>query len=363
MHQDDRKYTITFPKTQGPRPKAAFTLVELLVVITIIGILIALLLPAVQAAREAARQMQCNNHLKQIGLACLGHECQQRFLPSGGWPSPWAGEPSRGFGKRQPSGWLYNILPYMELQSLHDLGINESLATKDRPGLKLRVSTPVDTFICPSRRPPIALPFTIGNWLFYDNFSNPLTVAGRTDYAASGGDTYYWQPGQLSQGGKPQTLAEADSMTEDDWNRLYGYYSAGVVYARSTVKLIDIKDGASNTYMAGEKYIDPDFYFTGTSWSDNVAWDDGWVNDVVRWSGMALHPNVGAKGYSVVEMRPTRDTPGLDMYENFGGPHPNGFNMLFCDGSVRSISYSVSLETHRRFGDIADGRPIDARGL
>ena len=104
------------------RKSAGFTLVELLVVITIIGILIALLLPAVQAAREAARQTQCKNNLKQLALGCLNHDSATGRFPCGGWGFSWTGDADRGNDWRQPGGWIYNILPYIEQQPLHDMG-------------------------------------------------------------------------------------------------------------------------------------------------------------------------------------------------------------------------------------------------
>ncbi len=139
-----------------------FTLVELLVVITIIGILIALLLPAVQAAREAARRVQCSNNLKQLALGCIGHENATGRFPTDGWGWGWTGDADRGNDWRQPGGWLYNILPYIEQQPLHDMGLGISPwndpAKKDLH--RQRMAGPLNTFYCPSRRAANAYPYT-----------------------------------------------------------------------------------------------------------------------------------------------------------------------------------------------------------
>ncbi len=99
-----------------------FTVVELLVTISIIGVLMALLLPAVQYAREAARRTQCKNNLKQLSHAIMLHESSYQFLPSDGWGYRWIGEPDRGTGVNQPGGWIYQILPYIERNDLRQMG-------------------------------------------------------------------------------------------------------------------------------------------------------------------------------------------------------------------------------------------------
>ena len=115
----DRKEPIMLPRQ---RAKRAFTLVELLVVITIIGILIALLLPAVQAAREAARMSQCANNIKQLALGCLNHESHTKRFPTGGWAACWTGDADRGTDWRQPGGCVYNLLPFIEQRRCTNLG-------------------------------------------------------------------------------------------------------------------------------------------------------------------------------------------------------------------------------------------------
>ena len=165
-----------------------FTLVELLVVIAIIGILVALLLPAIQAARGGAAP-QCQNHLKQIGTGFLLHENAHKFLPTSG-TSPWhVGDAMRGRGKKQTGGWMFNVLPFIEEQDLYNLtNDGDPKITNTQKAAAVRMQeTPVTVFSCPTRRPARTAPYALASGWQPVN-SDPMQSVYRGDYAANAGD-------------------------------------------------------------------------------------------------------------------------------------------------------------------------------
>ena len=313
--------------------RLAFTLIELLVVIAIIAILIALLVPAVQKVREAASRSQCQNNLKQIALGMHSHLSDHKHFPTGGWGWSWSGVPSKGFGKDQPGGWLYNMLPYVEKKDMRDLGAGKVGAdfVKDMNTL---VSTPINTYNCPTRRS--GGPYNGGyNVYSVDNAGTKISTAvskhARTDYAASLGTMSFIEVG-------PGPDSYGQGANNSFWTS--GTYAPaeacdGVIYQRSTIRPRQILRGTSNTYLVGERYLNSLNYYNGEDGADNEVMYVGFDNDLYRSSGSG---------------RPMQDTKGNSSTTIYGSAHPGGFNMAYCDGSVRVIEYAVNLPTFQEGG-------------
>ncbi len=315
-------------------------------VITIIGILISLLLPAVQSAREAARRLQCSNNLKQVGLACLNHEQQHGHMPTGGWGGTWIGDPDRGFGVQQPGGWIFNILPFLEQQSLHDLPSGKSASTTPTrtAASATMITTPLAAMICPSRRTSIAYPNIYG---FTTKNADKTAFFAKNDYAISIGNPNFVEDSQID---GPESTTVVDNNTFQ-WLPTTAYN--GIAYRRSIVTMADIRDGTSNTYLAGEKYINPDYYTTGQDGGDDWSPYTGSQNDV----GRSCYYNADNVELS---WTPLQDTPAVTNSNRFGSAHAAGCNFVFCDGSIHTISYSIDALTHSHLGARNDGCAINS---
>lgn len=324
---------------------AAFTLVELLVVIAIIGILVAILLPAVQSARESARRVQCTNHLKQMGIAVHNFHDTRRRLPTGGQYS-WAGDinpPDNPWYipgglpdvSSLPVGWPFQILPYMEQGNM----------LTDPDWERVKHMTPT-FFYCPSRRGPTQ------NTNADDNgFQN-----GLMDYASA----------------TPADVATDDQAMNDFWKgwmwsvqpikqtTSWQIYFGMIVRAgaQEPISFRSVTDGLSNTLLISEKFT-PTGNYEGSGPNhkgqtrmfegDDRGWSDGWDFDIIRSTGLPPRPDTELPGryYNV----------GITWREqlSFGSAHSAGIQGLYGDGSVHLIEYDIDRVLFNRLGDRRDG--------
>jgi prepilin-type processing-associated H-X9-DG protein len=298
-----------------------------LVVIAIIAVLIGLLLPAVQQVREAANRTRCANNLKQMGLAALNHESTYKRFPGGGWGERWVGEPDRGTGSSQPGGWVYQLLTFMEQDNLRSWGAG--LPSKEQLAISTqRVGIPVPMMNCPTRRD--SGPFINRQRLTYKNCAGYPPVLARADYAANVGDANKDEngpgPDSLQEGDDPKFWKQSRYLTRD---------LTGVIFQRSEIKIADITNGTSNTYLLGEKYLSSASYYTQDDESDDEAMYIGMDNCVIR---STANP-------------PLRDRRALQDGYRFGSAHEAGCNMLYCDGRVEFVAYTVDKVVHKRAGN------------
>ena len=314
------------------RQKNGFTLVELLVVIAIIAMLVTLLLPAVQSAREAARRTQCINNLKQLALGALNCESAQASLPSGGWGWDWVGDPDLGFGNRQPAGWVYNTLPYIEYTDFYNNpadGQPMTITENQKQGSCLVIKSPIEFINCPSRRE--SRPYGTAWRSFHAHNACGYQAGdevGRLDYAANAGS----QPQNELSGGPPTIQGGIDFAPNTD---IY----TGLFFVKSEIRIGQIEDGTSKTYLVGEKYLNPEHYTTGGDAADNENWCTGFNNDNHRTGRLV----------------PRRDRAGVRNTTAFGSAHAANWNMAYADGHVESIGYDVDLPVHRSAAHRNDG--------
>ncbi len=289
------------PHSRLSRGRSAFTLIELLVVIAIIGILMSLLLPAVQAVREAARRTHCKNNIRQVALAAhMFHDSNER-LPAG-----WIGDPADNL----PGwGWASKVLPFMEQNNLYDT-IDFKLAI-DHPSNSDVVSVVVPTFMCPTDAAPetVDLVPTVDN----GGLPPPSIMADPSALAwATPPSTYL--VGRANYSGVFGTIEIEDDPDNGD----------GVFFRNSKVRFADIHDGLSHTFLIGERTSD----YGAMTWLGTIDWLD---ESMARVVGLADHaPN--AKGGHI---------------DDFRSHHPLGANFAAADASVHLINEEVDLNVYR----------------
>ena len=353
--------------------RRAFTLVELLVVIAIIGILIALLLPAVQAAREAARRSQCLSSIRQLGLACLNYESAKKRYPAALYY-----EDNSQYA--QPYGYIAICTPYMEEQALRDL-IDFTVRWDFPPNDARGVGTTVIPFVkCPSQ--DSTEPITM--------FSGVSPSAGTVTtgperahyYAVMGGKLNDTCPGCSS----PWELGGCGGFGTMGYNGRGGIATNGIMYPGSKTHIKDVSDGTSKTFLIGECswdfssgvppnstpppgwYAGEEFYGTitpgtndGHAWLGNLGTGGGaagfWMCNAaqIRWAILEASPEPDptdssmTKPYNASKLAKHNDV-------SFGSKHVSGCNFCLGDGSARYVSRNTDVLVLQRIANRHEGQ-------
>jgi prepilin-type N-terminal cleavage/methylation domain-containing protein len=328
------------------RKRRAFTLVELLVVIAIIGILVALLLPAIQAAREAARRAQCTNHLKQLGLACLNYESTKKALPPSRLPC-------------HHGSWFNEIWPHLE-ETAASSNWDPVLSYFYQPAQNIQNQVPV--FYCPSRRRPGTNTLSIKG-------DNRGPVAHRpgalSDYAGCAGDGHIitdWQgaPDPAKRPGGVIVAPIPFGTRAQDNNNVApcGGTDPDLKFLGMTplLKLKYITDGMSKTLLAGEKHV-PAQYFGMPEVGDTSVYNvDDW-RQVIRWAGPGHGLVLRADELFLNPPSKTIINP-LD-FKVFGSAHPGICQFVLCDGHVEALSVAVDSQMLGYLAERADGQVVN----
>jgi prepilin-type N-terminal cleavage/methylation domain-containing protein len=304
-------------RSLGSRPLQGFTLVELLVVIAIIGILIALLLPAVQAAREAARRMQCSNHLKQLALALHDYHDSHKVLPPGAMVS-------------NGLSWNVLILPYIEQSPLYakfsfSLGDFNGGSNREGPNKNIHALNRIDTFMCPSAKQELA------------THGSSTLVDGRQTYTSH----YYGVAGPKGTDPSGKTYAF------DNIGANGGFATSGVLGKNSKVRFADITDGTSNTLALGEIAL-PSTGYGPPGGGDGASWVRGIGFGTTNPDGMSSAKNISL-GINL-------PSPSFND-DSFSSFHPGGAVFAKCDGSVGFVSENVDIALYKSTASRDVGEP------